>query len=394
LRNAIASWWNRLLHNRRSRLRVLVIDDRLPDPRGGAGAPRALALLHAIAEAGADFTLLPVIADPQNPDDARRLLPNGKVALGYGRLRIGRFLYERRGRFDLIIVSRPHNMNLFRDAVAERPDDVGATPVIYDAEALFAVRDAMRGEVLGTPLQAGEAETRLKREIALADGVRAVVAVNDETAEAFRNAGHSDVRILSYSIAPRPTRNDFGQRDGFLFVGPTDDDTTPNSDAVVWFADHVLPAIRYELKRDLPLVLVGVANSPTIAARASGALDVRGVLSDLTDTYARARVFVAPTRFATGVPIKVYDAAAHGVPVVLTPVLAEQLGWRHEEEVLVGETPQEFAAQCLRLHSDEDLWRHVRSRALARVAQDCDPPRFSRMVADVLAQVGGQRQAH
>jgi hypothetical protein len=386
--------WNRLAGFRPGRLRVLVIDDRLPDPCGGAGAPRALALLHAIAEAGAEFTLLPVMADPENPADAQRLLPDGKVAMGYGRLGIGRFLYERRGRFDLIIVSRPHNMNLFRDAVAERPGDVGATPVVYDAEALFAVRDAMRGEVLGTPLSAGEAEIQLRREIALAGGVRAVVAVNDETAQAFRNAGHIDVRVLNYSIAPRPADNGFDRRDGFLFVGPTNADGTPNSDAVAWFADHVLPEIRRTMARPVSLVLAGDQKASQVAARMNGNLRSLGVLSDLTPAYSAARVFVAPTRFAAGIPIKVIDAAAHGVPVVLTPVLAEQLGWRHEDEVLVAESPQEFAAQCLRLHGDEDLWNHIRSRALARVAQDCDPPRFNRMVADLLAQVSRQGQAH
>jgi glycosyltransferase involved in cell wall biosynthesis len=379
---------------RPSRLRVLVIDDRLPDPCGGAGAPRALALLHAIAEAGADFTLLPVMTDPENPADARRLLPNGKVALGYGRLRIGRFLYERRGKFDLIIVSRPHNMNLFRDAVAERPGDVGATPIIYDAEALFATRDAMRCKVLGAPLPDSEVDDQLKREIALADGVRAVVTVNSQSAEAFRNAGHTDVRILSHSVTPRPLDNGFDRRDGFLFVGPTDDAAAPNLDAVVWFADHALPIIRGGLKRDVSLALVGVATSPKIAARANGLLDLRGVLPDLTDVYARARVFVAPTRFASGIPVKVIDAAAHGVPVVLTPVLAEQLGWRHEDEALVAESPREFAAQCLRLHGDEYLWNRIRSRALARISRDCDPVRFNRMVADLLAQVSGQGRAH
>jgi glycosyltransferase involved in cell wall biosynthesis len=147
------------------------------------------------------------------------------------------------------------------------------------------------------------------------------------------------------------------------------------------------------MARPVRLVLAGIQRSTQIASRLNGSVQSLGALSDLTTAYAAARVFVAPTRFAAGVPIKVYDAAAHGVPIVLTPLLAEQIGWRHEEEVLVAGSPQAFATQCLRLHRDEDLWTHIRSRALARVAQDCDPPRFNRVVADVLAQVSGRVQA-
>jgi hypothetical protein len=42
------------------------------------------------------------------------------------------------------------------------------------------------------------------------------------------------------------------------------------------------------------------------------------------------RVFAAPTRYSPGIPLKVHDAAAHGLPVVRTPLMAEQLDREHE----------------------------------------------------------------
>jgi len=369
-----------------------MIDDWLPDPRLGAGAPRALALMRAVMAAGWRLTLLPTVADPQGTADIHRLFPDGEVALGYGRAGIGRFLKERRGQFDVVIVSRPHNMDAFREAVAARSNGTDSTPVIYDAEALFAEREALRSEVLGTPLPCDTAQLQFKREIALAEKARTVVAVNRRTAEAFKSAGHADVRILNYSVERQLTQTSFGERDGFLFVGPTFDDDTPNSDSIAWFTDHVLPAIQQAMGRPVPLVLAGMQTSGGIAARLNGSVHSLGALSDLTAVYSTARVFVAPTRFAAGIPIKVYDAAARGVPVVLTPVLAEQIDWRHEEEGLVAASPQEFVTQCQRLHNDRDLWTHLRSRALSRVTRDCDPTRFSRIVADLLAEVAGRRR--
>jgi glycosyltransferase involved in cell wall biosynthesis len=264
--------------------------------------------------------------------------------------------------------------------------------VIYDAEALFAEREALRSQVLGTPLPSETAELQFKREIALAEKARTVVTVNKRAAEAFKSAGHADVRILNYAVEQQLTHTSFDERDGFLFVGPTFDDDTPNSDSIVWFTDHVLPAIQQAMGRPVPLVLAGMQTSGQIAARLNGSVQSLGALSDLTAVYSAARVFVAPTRFAAGIPIKVYDAAARGVPVVLTPVLAEQIDWRHEQEGLVAASPQEFVTQCQRLHNDRDLWEHVRSRALGRVTEDCDSTRFNSIVADLLAEVAGRRR--
>ncbi len=84
-------------------------------------------------------------------------------------------------------------------------------------------------------------------------------------------------------------------------------------------------------------------------------IHLRGRLESPDTLYRQCRVFIAPTRFAAGIPHKVQEAAAHGVPAVVTPLLARQLGWRHEQEVLVAENPQDFAAQCLRLYRDAEL---------------------------------------
>jgi glycosyltransferase involved in cell wall biosynthesis len=194
------------------------------------------------------------------------------------------------------------------------------------------------------------------------------------------------VRVLGHAVVPQPAPQTFDERDGFLFVGPTYTDDAPNSDSIVWFVDRVLPAIRREIGREVPLAVAGIQNAPQVTARA-GRFTPLGPLPDLTQAYTRARVFVAPTRFANGIPIKVQDAAARGIPAVVTPLVAEQLGWRHEQEALLAAAPEDFAAQCLRLHRDGALWRRLRECALRRVARDCDPRTFSCAVEAVLRQV-------
>jgi glycosyltransferase involved in cell wall biosynthesis len=100
--------------------------------------------------------------------------------------------------------------------------------------------------------------------------------------------------------------------------------------------------------------------------------------------YEQARVFVAPTRFAAGIPLKLCEAAAHGVPIVATSLLARQLGWHPETHLLTADTAEEFAAQCVRLYHDHDLWRHLRTNALRAVQADFDSTSFSDTVQTML----------
>ena len=90
-------------------------------------------------------------------------------------------------------------------------------------------------------------------------------------------------------------------------------------------------------------------------------------------------------RFAAGIALKVHQAAASGVPVVATSVLASQLGWRDGEEILVADTPQAFADAVYRLYTDEALWNRVRRNALRRISEDYSVERFQASLRETLS---------
>lgn len=375
-------FFRRLLSRPNSSRRVLVVDDSVPKPEIGAGAPRALALLRALSDGGLDITMYPALFAEKDTADIQRILPRVEFVAG-GDQKLRRFLRHRLKEFSIVIVSRPHNMRAFRALRAAHPGYAWPQSVIYDAEAIFAEREVIQQRVFGAPYSPEKAESLIAAEIALAQGVTSVLAVNEDTAVAFRRRGHQYVNVLGYALDVVPTEYSPAGRTDFLFVGPTYDDCTPNSDSVVWFADQVLPRIRAEAAAIRSLKVVGRSASVAVAARAGeGLLDLRGPVSDLRPVYDRAMVFVAPTRFAAGIPLKVYDAAAHGVPIVMTSLLARQINWRDGEEALVADTPEAFAQACLRLSRDHALWKHLSMSALRRTAADCDRERFTRTVVD------------
>ena len=91
-----------------------------------------------------------------------------------------------------------------------------------------------------------------------------------------------------------------------------------------------------------------------------------------------ARVFLAPTRFAAGIPHKVHEAVAHGLPCLATPILSEQLGWPDGTGLIARDwrDPEAFATALVQLHEDAALWRMVRENGLARIRAECDPAAF------------------
>lgn len=106
--------------------------------------------------------------------------------------------------------------------------------------------------------------------------------------------------------------------DDLIFVGGTH---PPNVDALVWFANKVLPIVLTE-RPDTKLHIVGSAVSPEVARLESDAIIVRGRLSDpeLAELYKTAGVAVIPLRFGGGVKGKTIEALLSAIPFVTTPV--------------------------------------------------------------------------
>jgi glycosyltransferase involved in cell wall biosynthesis len=364
--------------------RVLVLEDQLPYPHLGAGYPRALDILQAVAQAGWFVTLFPMSYPDVDVDAAYRILPPDlEIAAELGRGGLSDFLRRRAGYYDAVIVSRPHNMAFFRAALAEVPEFIALENVVYDAEAIFALRDAPREP--GARNRASDAA--VAEELALADGVGCVFAVNAREAAAFQDHGAPHVEVVGHALAAQPTPRPFEARRDLLFVGALDAEGSPNADSLVFFVHEVMPRLDALIGDDYVLRVVGRTGAAAVRALAGPRVQLLDRIDELGPLYDRSRLFVAPTRFAAGIPMKIHSAAAAGLPAAVTPLLAQQLGWHDGLELAVGDDAQAFAEACRRLYQDPELWARTRAGALARIAVECEPAAFSARIAGALAAV-------
>ncbi|WP_424139396.1 rhamnan synthesis F family protein [Roseomonas chloroacetimidivorans] len=371
---------------RSDRPRVLVIEDRVPKVELGTGYPRANRLLHELVRAGADVTLFPVFRHPETWQGVRRALDKRiEVLISAEVSQLRAYLDARRGHFDAIIVCRPPNMASFEQAIGADRDLIGKARVIYDAEALFVTRTLQRRLAKGDPAPDQERHEMVASEVALTRLANSAISVSASERETLETYGATDVHVLSHAIEDEPLPGLYEERDQIVFLGAIQSDDAPNADAVRWFAQHILPGLRRHLGTEVKLTVIGMAEAPSLRALAGNALDLKGMVDDLHAALAHARVMVVPSRLGAGIPLKALQAAMLGIPMVVTSLIAEQLGWRDGREVLVADDAAAFAAACARLYGDRELWEVLRRNALERVRQDCSPEAFAATVRALVA---------
>ncbi|MDA8418777.1 MAG: glycosyltransferase [Desulfobacteraceae bacterium] len=358
--------------------RILIIDDRVPHHGLGSGFPRAAEMIGKIHEFGYFITFYPLRFPQDNWRRVYATLPEEvEVIIDSGMEGLPGFIRSRAGYYTHLLVSRPHNMETISKLWAQDKSSFENCRIIYDAEAVFAIRERLQHQVL-TSSPPREADTQaISQELGLAAIANRIITVSPAEAEHFRQHGYQEVQVVGHCLPTRPTPAPFAKRRGLLFVGAMHTNNAPNTDSMFWFVREVLPRLQKLLPEPVSLTIVGDCQATGVPLLAADQVHVLGRQEELTAYYNTARVFIAPTRFAAGIPMKAHEAAAVGLPLVATPLIAEQLGWQDEDELLTGGTAEEFAAQVARLYNDAKLWSRLRESALARVKRDCSEAAFT-----------------
>ncbi len=380
--------------------KLLVIDDLLPLQVNGAGLPRARAMVAGAVAAGWSVTHYPLHQPEVDWDRLRRELPaTVEVIDHHGLPGLGQFLAERAGYFDVVLVSRPHNITALWQALAGRPELLGQARVIYDAEAIYAAREVAQAALAGRPFAPAEAERMVAEEIRRCTaGVHVVTCVTEAESALFRRhmAPEQSLYRLAHAAGAAVAAPGHAPRRGFLFIGRLLEREAPNWRGLSWFIRECWPLVRQALP-GAELTVVGQLH-PDHAALAVPGVRLLGPVENLQPLYDAARVFLAPVQFAAGVPIKIVEATAAGLPTVCTTLMARQLGWQDADALAVADEAAALATQAVALHEDAAAWQAMLGRAQALLRRDFDPEAFQANLAAALegraAPVEATAQSH
>lgn len=371
--------------HRRGAKRILYLDDRVPHIHLGSGFPRSNRILKALVAMGAQVSCYSLNFPEEEWQSVYRDIPGEvEVILERGRAGLDKFLMERVGWYDVIYVSRPHNLAILKSLLDRNPQLSGHAKIVYDAEAIFSLRNIESLRLQGKIVSEQTQQKLIEEEVQLAQGCHSVISVSEREREEFVRGGHKDVYVLGHTLAPMPTPNSFEARKDILFVGAIYEFDSPNADSVIWFSKKILPLIRKMLGENVKFLVAGNIAQGIRAQLETASVNVLGRVEDLTELYDNARLFVAPTRFSAGIPHKVHEAAARGLPVVATNLIGTQLNWRHEAELLLADSEHHFASACVRLYQDRGLWNTLRRNALERIESECSAEAFSTQLRTII----------
>jgi sugar transferase (PEP-CTERM/EpsH1 system associated) len=191
------------------------------------------------------------------------------------------------------------------------------------------------------------------------EGATAVSAADAATIKSM--APHLDVEVVDNGVDLEFFADDSEPADTaaptLVFTGSMD--WRPNQDSVEYFVNDILPLVQAE-QPDVQTVFVGRNPPPKIADL--GKLDgvtITGTVDDVRPYIREAAVYIVPLRIGGGSRLKILEALAMKKPVVSTGVGAEGLDITDGRELLLADTPQQFARQINLLLSDRSQARKL-----------------------------------
>jgi glycosyltransferase involved in cell wall biosynthesis len=129
----------------------------------------------------------------------------------------------------------------------------------------------------------------------------------------------------------------------------------PNRDGLQCFMKEIWPLIKREIS-EASLTLIGRKPLKEIIESSWGKdLEVPGFVEDVRPYLHCANVMVVPIRVGGGTRLKILDAFACGKAVVSTSIGCEGLEVTPDKNILVGDSPAEFAGQVIKVLRDEKL---------------------------------------
>lgn len=245
-------------------------------------------------------------------------------------------------------------------AYALRPQATTAV-IMHD---LFSSR-ARQFATIGTSDSVGSLTD--PEECAMLAKADAVIAIQREEAAVLAKR-IPRTRIIVAPMAARPVKAPQpGQADQVLFIGSS---AAANVDGLRWFLECCWSEVR-AMRPGVRLRVAGTVCQKV--GRPPPAVELLGLVDDLSALYADAGLVISPLRAGSGLKIKLIEALAHGKAMVATSVTLQGVSDLLHDCVCVADEPDSFAAAMIDLGSDEQARVSFGRRGLAAVAQHFSP---------------------
>ncbi len=388
-------------------MKLLLVSSRFPWPPWRGNQLRTIQWLDALAD-HERLLICPPPADVTEPPGGGaeiRFLPGVGVASAIG---VGAAVFTGRPAQEGLYAS-PAGKEIVAEAVRHWQPDVAVVQMVRSGWAADAIRqadpglpmifdaiDCMALHYLRAAASAGglirsayrwEAERCRRRESELV-ATAFSTAVSGRDLRALGAGAHG--MVVAVAAGAEVTHADPSSAEPIVLLSGNLG-YRPTVRSALWFADRIWPRIR-DRTPAARLILAGARPAPAVHRLASEpGIEVFGDVDDLGTFLARARVAIAPMASGSGVPIKILEALAAGIPVIADPWSAD--GLEDPSAVIVADTDAAWVENLSRLLDDPHAARHQAARGTEVWRSHYAPERVAAQIREAVdASVSRVRQ--
>lgn len=339
--------------------RALVIDYQTPRPDMDAGSYAAIQEMRLLQSLGFKVTFVPenLAYLGQYTESLQRMGIEVIHAPFAGS--VEELLQARGKEFDIVYITRYYVAKNHLKFVRQYAPKAKVLFCNADLHFLREMREAIERkdeDALNAACKVREEELSIMREMEVSLSYNPI----EHAVIISHNLDKAKVVTCPWVVDVKESAPGFAQRSDIAFLGGFGH--PPNKAAVLFFINQVMPLLRQRLP-EAKFRIYGSNVPKEIEIMGGDDVVVEGYIEDVAGVYDNCRVFVAPLLTGAGIKGKVIDALAHGTPSVLTPIAAEGTPLRHELEVMIAETAEEWADAVSRLYTDQALWENMSAAA-------------------------------
>ena len=212
-----------------------------------------------------------------------------------------------------------------------------------------------------------------------------IVCITKNDADYFRQSGcRKPVSVIPFGVEPEDVPHVEVEPDSLFHIGAMD--WLPNQESIRWLLEVVWPVVHREVPQ-AKLYLAGRKMPERwMKARIEG-VSVVGEVPDAMYFIGSKKINVVPLLSGSGIRVKIIEAMSVGKTVITTTVGAQGIDYTDGVNLLIANTPEEFAMQIKRCLEDDDFCRQVGEAAERLIAEQYDEG----MLADKLLNFYNER---
>lgn len=225
--------------------------------------------------------------------------------------------------------------------------------------------------------------------INLVRSYQACTVVSDVEGQLLRklDPGNTLVEIIPNCINIEDYREieEIPQSDTLIFTGSFN--YYPNYEGIIWFLEKVYPQVQVHCPSVKLLITGDHAGRPIPPA---SNVTLTGFVEDIRPLVARSSISVVPIISGGGTRLKILEAMALHTPVVTTRKGSEGLDVIHGSDILIANTPDEFAENIIKLLKESEMRQRLANNAYQLVRDKYDwsvaMPRFINLVESTITK--------